>query len=348
MIPTPLAKRSITRKTSLVLAAALACGTSMAAPPRPADGLAGLDDRAVQTELSSRGITNFLDYYFKTNNVPEAQQRSIKTYGAFSELNNANSKIPYSEKARRVREVAEGIDALLPTLKEPAQMMATAATMIDNGVTRNVNNIEYWGEDPVTQAQLKPVTGAVLKLMDAAAAAAQVKADELGKTLKGANDPNAPKWEEMDNLAHTAAYSRNMTVYFDCLATPAKDPSRRKNAVAAITALTDFDTPDSGVQARVRNMIAKLSMTAGDFKTASKTFHSVYDEKNDTKPDPNPFEQYESAIFHRGRRHPEQGLNAGKIRQSAAGRLAEGRDAKTAGGNQWHVPGGHRRRRQGH
>ena len=69
-------------------------------------------------------------------------------------------------------------------------------------MNRDVNNIEYWGADPVTQAHLKPLGDAVVKLLGAAATTAKQQADDLSNRLVGgANDPNAKRWEAMDNLA---------------------------------------------------------------------------------------------------------------------------------------------------
>jgi hypothetical protein len=262
------------------------------------DGLDGLDDSVLGAELSGRGINGLLDYYFKANHVTLDQQQAIRTFGALGELRRNGDKIPYQEKLRRVKEVADGVDAVLPSLKDPNEMRRTAGTLKEFGVDRDVNNIEYWGSDPVTQAHLKPLGDAMVKLLAAASSTAEQQATDLANKLTGRpNDPNADRWEKMDNLSHTAAYEKNMAVYSQCLGYDVKDPARKELADKAITALTDYDTADSTVQPRVRNMIAKLQMVSGQFDEARKSFQSVSDEKSTLVPAPNPIEQYEARYF---------------------------------------------------
>ncbi|HET6246822.1 MAG TPA: hypothetical protein VFE47_03910, partial [Tepidisphaeraceae bacterium] len=261
------------------------------------EGLASLDDRVVASELSSRGITNLLDRYFKLNGISEADQESIKTVGALRELINPKLNIPYGEKVRRVRQIAKGIDTIIPTIRDPEQMMTVAAIVIEFGVSSDVNSLEYWGEDPVTQAQLKPMTTAVLKLLDGASKLAQAQADEMAPKLHGANDPNGARWQRLDDLAHTAAYNRDMSVYFDALATSPKDPARKTMAEAAITGLKEFDNADSGVQPRIKNMIGKLNMVSGNYAEAKKSFGAIIAVNKEIVPAPNPFEQYDARYF---------------------------------------------------
>lgn len=283
------------RRLALVLA--VTAGLAGCAAAAPVEGLDGLNEQSVATELSSRGMTNLLDYYFRTNNTPEEQQRAIKTQGALRELRDAGDKIPYAEKVRRVKQAADGIDAVLPSLNDPGQMMSDAATLKEFGVDRPVNNIEYWGEDPVTQAQLKPVADAVVKLLDAASKVAKKQADAIVNQLNPNNQAIADRWDKLDQLTNTAAYSKNMSVYYQCLALSQKDPLRKKLADGAIKALADYDDATNGVQARVRNMIAKLNMAAGEYKEAKAAFASVSDENTKITPVPNPFEQYEARYF---------------------------------------------------
>ena len=292
---------------ALAVAAVFAGGTSCFADSRPlraakagraapkADGLDGLDEHTLAAELSTRGMKTLLDRYFTINNVSEADQQSIKTFGAIREL--SNPKVSPGEKMRIVKAVADGIDTVLPSLRDPAAMLNTAAALKESGVDHLVNNIEYWGEDPVTQSQLKPLADAVVKLIDTAATSARAQADELGGKLKGDKGPEAAKYEQMDAIANTAAYTKAMSVYAACLALPAKDPARKSMADADITTLADYDTEDSMVQPRVRNMIAKLYMSAGEFNEAKKAFLSVGGDKPTVKPDPNPLEQYDARYF---------------------------------------------------
>ncbi|HZL35749.1 MAG TPA: hypothetical protein VFC78_10605 [Tepidisphaeraceae bacterium] len=272
---------------------------SAALPAAPAgEGLESLSDSALMTELSSRGIDNLLKRYFDIHQIPEAQQQAIKTMGAMGELTNPQSKIPFSEKIRRVKDIAEGIDAVLPSIEDPDAALKLANALYEYGVKRDVNNIEYWGEDPVTQGNLRPVADAVIKLMQKSGDDAQKQADKVANLLNGRPNPNVvAKWEHLDALAQTAAYNKDMSEYFRVLSLPAKDPQRKTIAEAAITSLRQYDTPDKGVQARVHNMIAKLEMLAGDSKAARKDYKEVFSDRTEIKPPPNPFEQYEARYF---------------------------------------------------
>ena len=109
------------------------CAGAASSAPK-GEGLESLDDRTLGAELSGRGIGNLLDRYFTINRVPEydeaVRSRPSARCGKLSGKNAA--KIPYGEKLRRAREVASGIDAVLPTLKDPMQMMGTAAICLSS------------------------------------------------------------------------------------------------------------------------------------------------------------------------------------------------------------------------
>ena len=154
--------------------------------------------------------------------------------------------------------------------------------------------------------------------------------------VKNNSQALADKFDKLDALANTAQYTRNMSMYFDCIATspkifvdsknprvaltPAEAAARKKDdlvtlrkamADETITALREFDTPDvnvppdpatknpgTNVQAKVRNMIAKLQMAAGDYKEAKASFFFVYsDLAKGAAPTPLATEQYEARYF---------------------------------------------------
>jgi tetratricopeptide (TPR) repeat protein len=301
-------------RSFLLLAIASVLPTSMlSAAPQPAslvnptgsraaasksEGLDSLSDTALMTELSSRGLNTLLDHYFEANGVPTAQRQTVRTLAAAADLTNPNVKLTYGERLRRVKDAAEDINSVIATLKKPEDALMMANTLTEYGIKRDVNTLEYWGENPLTQLRLKPVASAVVKLLDYASKTAQSQADDMAGKLRGGNDPNGDRWQALDLMARGATYSMNMSVYFAALATDAKDPARKDMAAKAITALTEFDDPNSGVQARVKNMIAKLQMVSGDFKSAKKSFQAVFDDKGGAiQPPPNPIEQYEARYF---------------------------------------------------
>jgi tetratricopeptide (TPR) repeat protein len=272
-------------------------GGARAASASRGEGLDALGDTALMTELSSRGLNSLLDHYFELKGIPATERQTIRTLAAAADLKNPNIKLTYGERLRRVKDTADDIDAVIATYKKPEDALMMANTLTENGVKRDVNTLEYWGENPLTQMRLKPIATSVVKLLDHAAKTAQAQADEMAGKLKGGNDPNGARWEALDNMSHGAAYSMNMSVYFAALATDAKDPARKTMADSAIKALTEFDNDGSGVQPRVKNMIAKLQMVSGDFKSAKKSFAAIIDPKGGILPAPNPIEQYEAHYF---------------------------------------------------
>src|SRR2546421_9038152 len=62
-------------------------GAAAASAPR-GEGLDSLDSGRVMAELADRGLDSLLDYYFQTHNIPEAQQKGIRTLKALRELND--------------------------------------------------------------------------------------------------------------------------------------------------------------------------------------------------------------------------------------------------------------------
>jgi tetratricopeptide (TPR) repeat protein len=255
--------------------------------------------------------------------VSEADRQAIAAARKLGALKKDDKTVPYSEKVQQAREVSEGVEAVIAAIEDPDQLMQIAAAIKEYGVDQDVNTLEYLGEDPATQGHLKPLSSAVLKLLGAASKAAEERVDQIANQLNLNVPQNAQAWQAMDDLAHTAAYSRNMAVYSDCIATSAAvclDPNtkavlapeqvrqrkanheqiitlRKSMADEAIAALKEFDDHDSEVQARIRNMLAKLHMAAGEYKEARKIFRSVYRIPTDVLPRPNAFEQYDARYF---------------------------------------------------
>ena len=220
-------------------------------------------------------------------------------------------------ESARARDVVDNIDTVLAVVKDPQEIMDVAALIAEFGVLPDVNSLEYWGEDAVTRAHLKPYSSAAVRLFDAAANIWRKKRDAIAGQVQG-NNAAANLFAKLDDLHNTAQYTRNMSVYFDCIATrpqifidprtkqeltPAqvrlakakKQPLlslRKSMADETILALREFNdaacnvppdpppgkNPGANIQARIRNITGKLHMAAGDYKEAKASFVSVFIE----------------------------------------------------------------------
>ena len=248
-------------------------------------------------ELADRGLDSLLDRYFDTHHTPEAEQRAVKSMQALRDLTDPAKKLSQSERERRVKQVVEGLSTTLPNLKDPFRVMHDANVLLEVGVTRDANLLEYWGENPATQSRLRPVAEAVYRMLGQAADDAQKQADALQAKITAANQGTVGvKWDQLDNLTRTAKYRQNMMAYFIALSLPKGE--RAKLVDQTLTYLKDLDSPDTQVQPLVRVMEGKLQLVKGDFEEAAKTFQSVYDDKKkEIQPVPGADQQYQARYF---------------------------------------------------
>ena len=57
------------------------------------------------------------------------------------------------------------------------------------------------------------------------------QADSVANTLKGADDPRAKQWEQLDAMASSSKYKRYMATYFAALATDASPPQGKAERI---------------------------------------------------------------------------------------------------------------------
>lgn len=270
------------------------------APAPRGGGLADLNDDALISELAARGLDTLLDRAFDLNNVPQERRAGVRAFGALRELTD-KAKPPTAERRLAlINQVVAGARVVLPNLKDPAKLMEYASILLAEGVMREVNLLEYWGDNPTTQARLRPVMETVAAMLDRAVEEAEAQKVIVEKRMNNPNDrAQAEQWMKLEEAVSTAKYTRHMADYYYVLSLP-KGPAgaqdRAKIADAAIAYLKEMDTPDYGVQPVVRNRAAKLLMAKGDFAGAREVFQTVIDKK-DLKPEPDPFQQYEARYF---------------------------------------------------
>ncbi len=276
--------------------------TSFAQPARPTEttGLATLTDDRLLSELASRGFDSLLDRAFVVNKTPDGQRDSMRTLVALRDL--TNPALSPSQRQQRVDQIVKGIDAAVAQIKDPASLNEQANTLIAYVSERDVNTLEYWGENPRTQASLRPVSESIVKMLGASSALATAQADEIANQLNNPNSPLVDKWMKINELAVVTEFSRYMSHYFVALSMDRADPKRKTVAQEAIDYLKQHDNADSQLQATVRNRTAKLLMTQGKYDDAVKLFDTVINnarasEKDKIVPEPNVNHVYEARYF---------------------------------------------------
>src|SRR5688500_12053994 len=249
---------------------------ALAQQPQPSrEGLNSLSDDALMNELAARGLDTLLNRAFEVNHVPNAERHARRSLVSLSRLADPKAKLSAVERQQLVAEIVRGIEPALGSFDDPQLLMRQAYVLITAGVERDVNTLEYWGENPRTQAQLRPVVETVVKMLDRAEQLARRRADDLAAKINNPASPLVAKYEEMDRLAATAAYTKHMAYYYVALALDPASPRRRQLADEAFTYLQEFDVEENPDRNLVRTRLAKLKMARGDYNAAREMFDLV-------------------------------------------------------------------------
>src|SRR3954452_3790088 len=271
------------------------------APAAPAEGLDSLKDDAVIAKLSALNQTSLVNRLFDVNNVPKEQRAGFTVLRSLEELSSTPvDKLTNARRQVLVKQVVDGLDSVMPTLSDANKLMGYAAALIERGIEPEVNVLEYFGDNPTTEADLKPAVQAAMKLLDKVGTEATTEAQKIEAQMgRAGNDALADRWMKLDGTRSQAKYVQNLISYYLAVATDASKPEgvkeRKDIAAKATDALKEFDTEESGVQPLVENRIAKLFMISGDFAKARKRFDNVAAKK--TKPEPNLGQQFEARFF---------------------------------------------------
>ena len=247
-----------------------------------AEEFASLGDDKTMSALSDRGLDTLLDRMFELKHTPEAQRTGLRALRSLHQLADPRAKLTNAQRQRLVKSAVDGIAAILPTITDPDALVSYAGSLLQYGVNPDVNLLEYWGDNPVTEARLGPVVKTVIALLSRAGELSTTEAANLGNQLTGATDPRANLWQHLDDLSHTCEYKKNMVAYFLELATDRSSESGQKERVSiaqgALKYLTDLDNADSGVMPGVRLMMAKLNLARGSYSEARTAFGSIADD----------------------------------------------------------------------
>ncbi len=287
------------RWTRLLLVAAVVVVLPSVGIGAEAKGLDALGDEALVQELSRYGMDNLLDRYFATHQISGSEQASVRAMMSIRTLLSSGDTLPAAQRQQIVQRIVLGADAMVPLLNDPNQLMQLATALITSAMERNANTIEYWGENPRSQAQLRPVAELVAKVLDLCSARAKEKSEKLVE--KFGNNPSPAQLKEytaLDNLASTAHYTRLMADYYRAMSFPAGDPKRAQIVDAAVEGLAEFDATDSQIQPIVRLRIGKLQMVKGDYAAAKRVLQSVaMNPQKQIEPAPDVLQQYEARYF---------------------------------------------------
>jgi len=250
-----------------VPAAALAAAMAYAAAAAAAEtkpGLLGVleNDGPVIAELVRRELTSLEEYLYEKNKVPPDQRLKYKSVIMVRRLDDKN--LAGKALAEVVRAVALGVDNILPTLKTPEEMLNLAASLTLKGAARPLNLLEYWGEEPRTQAELRPIAEAVVKLYQAGVAAAEEKRRRIEAQITAANQAAMAKvWQDAENLVVRGRYNLGCAYYPLALSIDRADPKRVEACRAGMEILREYENPDYEIVPAAKIMLAKLSMTLG-------------------------------------------------------------------------------------
>ncbi|MBV8781656.1 MAG: hypothetical protein JO353_09680, partial [Phycisphaerae bacterium] len=263
------------------------------------EGLNALNDDALMTELGVRGLNTLLQHAFEVDKVPPDVQQGQLAMIALARLADPATKLSDSQKRALVSQALAGLEKALPSLKDPKSLMRAASALITESIAPDENTLEYWGENPTTEAQLNPVVLATIKILDQAHTIAAAGAEKAANEIKDPNDKvDIARYEEANNLAMTAEYTKNLVNYDLILSTDRADPTRKTFADSTIKYLKDFDTADQPVRALVDLQIAKIFMAVGDVPHAHAMFAQLIAAKpDDYSTPPTIQQQYEARYF---------------------------------------------------
>jgi hypothetical protein len=278
--------------------------------PAVPETLDNLGDAKLMSELAARNLDSLLDRYFDIHKTPEAEQKGIKSMGALRDL--SNPKLSNGEKEKRVRQIVEGVHTTMGTL-DPEELFKDAALLMYYGTERDLNLLEYWGENPATEARLRPTAQAVYDMLGAASKGARAKASAIEPLINTSNQSTlGVQWDKLDKLSGRAEYNQMMMAYVLAMTLP--KAAREKLVDKSVAYLTDIDNKDSEVMPQVHLMLGKLNLIAGKYDEAIKFLDAVASSDKSIEPAPELKDVYTGKYFGVVAR-----LKAGKIPDATKG-----------------------------
>ena len=253
-------------------------------------------------ELANRGMTGLLDFYFKQNNVSQDKQKETLVLISLKHLDSPEfAKKNAADRKAEIDSVIGGIEKLLPGITDPQRLWRYAFALISNGTIGPINTLEYWGDNPRTQAALNPIAEAIDKILERATTLAKAQANDILNKIKSDRDPLVAKWQEAENFGRFMEYSRAEAAYGLALSYDKAAEKRATTCKAAIEKLKEFDEEGLPVRVKAELMIAKLNMLMGEagYAEAKKYFAMVIASKPNDPKDATQhlFDQYQAKYF---------------------------------------------------
>src|SRR2546421_4622749 len=220
------------------------------------------DDEKLISELSKRDLTTLRDYMFVKTGVSKDQQAAYLAVSSVKQL--GDSKLTRKQQQELIYNVAKGIDKVLATMNDPSELMRLNTSLVVNGTARHVNVLEYFGETPKVQSQLRPIAEAVNRVYDKAIASAQKKADDIANQMTPQNqNRTAPEWEKAMQLVGLAKFNAANNKHTLAMSIDKADPKRAEVAQQGIAVLTEYEAPEFEIQGPAKLGIAKLNIDIG-------------------------------------------------------------------------------------
>ena len=272
----------MTRKRIILAITLVASVAAFAAQPA---GLDSLGEDALLNELANRGLTAMLERAFEIHKTSPAKRDAIRAGAALGRLSRESESLSLSQKREIVDRVVAGISSIVPTVADPTQLISHANTLIDVGVKLDVNTLEYWGASTATQAQLRPVVGAVIEMLDRSEALATQQSEKFALAAS-ANDASAlSKIEALEGIVQYAQQTRAMAYYYMSLCLDTSDPRRAEAADRAIKFLAEYDFEGNPALKNLKIMLGKLNASAARFEEARAAFDSAITLEPPAPPD---------------------------------------------------------------
>jgi len=220
------------------------------------------DDEKVISELSRRELNSLRDYMFVKNGISKEQQSAYLAVTSVKQL--GDSKLTRKQQQDLIHNIALGIDKVLATMNDPSELMRLNTSLVVNGTARHVNVLEYFGENPKVQSQLRPVAEAIDRVYDKAIAAAQKKADDIANQMTPQNQTRlSPEWEKAMQLVGLAKFNAANNKHTLAMSIDKADEKRAEVAQKGIAVLTEYEAPEFEIQGPARLGIAKLNIDIG-------------------------------------------------------------------------------------